>query len=1165
MFKILATILLFLSLFSSFASGQSVAPTLGRNNSWTGYNSYLAGHLSLGTATQNCPQGAGYYMTGLNSDFSPSCQSISVTAGVQSLNTRTGAITLNQSSSVVITEGPTGTFTFSSPGAGVTTVNGTSGAITLANGTNINIVQSPSGTFTINCSGCTGGGGTGTVASGSQYQNGGYNASGTTIGPLPDVYTLNPGMTSAQITTFLASLSSPASVYVPNGVTTSGYTQNFNVSMISAQAGASLFPVLANGGACDARKGNVSFTSGSNVATGSFSSSDVGKTIVAAGPFGGTQYVFTPTIIGYTNSTTVTLSTNAPFTQTSQYDPIGTMSTTGLQAILNQMGDSFPGQFPSGCTALSDTLYWNAGQIIAGQSSEGSGTTIMFVDGHDGIAQPDASGLGGAGYAGAGISNLNIVLGGRVDAARAPVTYVNSAGTVNVQAALYRPDHYLMSDTADPLAPGWCSGVCQNGVASTTQNSGNICVPTSYFSRLTAAAGNVLTFRDFPVPYKGTVTSLTGSGCAGGFSAATISPILTNTSSYTKAQVEWVQSTVGFQTIATAISAGPVTYPFTVSLGTSISPGPNTGIPNFPTHGHIKIANGEEYTYIGANYLANTAVIRGGPSTSAGQAANGVVFPTNPCPAVYDQPWPVTPTINSGDSTPSGANYFPSRCLGNAAISFPQANGNVYSQGGLVKGFIENLSVSVFDTYHSNTLDTNSTTCIYMAGNTIPYDSDIGFVNCVGTEYGFDIAPSSAGMAGVAANAVDSVNSHYHDFTLRTGYPISITGSNQFHINDVDAYSTAYNPFDGTDMGAGESLMLGYSLNEQTGGLVTNTAVCNVSNFNAEPEGGNSDEVPTYFESDCYSAIFSGNNFEGIPAVLGGGKQIIEGGQFSSSQAAPILNYGVQNVIENTDKTSQGVVSTTYGVCSYCDWGQFNRSKIYSAGGLGPIISPGVGNRNSYDGDDSTYALLGVYSTVSPTNILAGFISNDEMASTGLTKTIDMTAPKGSYVTCNINGSTSCNAQSFNGFSGGILIGPFDRLQNIPNELTVWLKATSGTPSFLMYVQALSGSYATCSSAGTIINPLVTVSTTWTAYSFPIDLSSRSGCDLGFSFGPTTGAAATVEISSPFFMPQAGLIHGSTTAYTNGAACPSQAINGDILSFDGVHFNVCYGGVVVQH
>jgi hypothetical protein len=173
-------------------------------------------------------------------------------------------------------------------------------------------------------------------------------------------------------------------------------------------------------------------------------------------------------------------------------------------------------------------------------------------------------------------------------------------------------------------------------------------------------------------------------------------------------------------------------------------------------------------------------------------------------------------------------------------------------------------------------------------------------------------------------------------------------------------------------------------------------------------------------------------------------------------------------------------------------------------------------------------------------------------------------SPKGSYTSCSVTGSTSCNVSAFNGFNGGILVGNFDRLQPIPQELSLWMRTASGTISTLLYVTALTGSYATCSSPGTIINPTIALTSTWTPFSYPIDLSSYSGCDIGFSVGPSTSGSAQVEISSPNFVPAPGAVRMGTTTYTEGAACPSWAMVGWLLSYDGTNLWACGSGSVIR-
>lgn len=73
--------------------------------------------------------------------------------GVSSVNSRTGSIVLDGSSSVSITEGPSGTFTFEAPLSGVSSVNSRTGSIVLDGSSSVTITEGPTGTFTFESSG----------------------------------------------------------------------------------------------------------------------------------------------------------------------------------------------------------------------------------------------------------------------------------------------------------------------------------------------------------------------------------------------------------------------------------------------------------------------------------------------------------------------------------------------------------------------------------------------------------------------------------------------------------------------------------------------------------------------------------------------------------------------------------------------------------------------------------------------------------------------------------------------------------------------------------------------------------------------------------------------------------------------------------------------------
>ncbi len=73
------------------------------------------------------------------------------------------------------------------------------------------------------------------------------------------------------------------------------------------------------------------------------------------------------------------------------------------------------------------------------------------------------------------------------------------------------------------------------------------------------------------------------------------------------------------------------------------------------------------------NFLTITGCAQNG-TTRAAHAAGATVVPLNPFKPSY--PWPVTPTLNAGDTTPAGtAGYYPAWNVGNAAFAFPVATG----------------------------------------------------------------------------------------------------------------------------------------------------------------------------------------------------------------------------------------------------------------------------------------------------------------------------------------------------------------------------------------------------------------------------------------------------------------------------------------------------------
>ena len=126
--------------------------------------------------------------------------------------------------------------------------------------------------------------------------------------------------------------------------------------------------------------------------------------------------------------------------------------------------------------------------------------------------------------------------------------------------------------------------------------------------------------------------------------------------------------------------------PTSITLSNNINPVPGYEA-NVAPFGLLQI-DGEQFTYFGRSNAGNTtpantfygiACAQNG-TTRAAHSVNSTVVPLNNFKPSY--PWPVTPTLNSGDTTPSGnAGYFPGWNVGNAVFAFPIATGISSSTG----------------------------------------------------------------------------------------------------------------------------------------------------------------------------------------------------------------------------------------------------------------------------------------------------------------------------------------------------------------------------------------------------------------------------------------------------------------------------------------------------
>lgn len=1035
----------------------------------------------------------------------------------------------------------------------VISLNTLQGDINLNAGSNITLTPVTNG-LTISAQ-------TGAGVPGGPWNSARYGSQTGTAVPSPSqsLFQIDSTTALSQMNALIASLTVPPSnapwseigtITVPDGVAIPGISNapntsgsgNPGVGINDVRLGARSTTLSNWGVTADERQFVGTFTTGQNTVTpGAITplQSDVGRTIVIVGNIGGMPTRFMPNVTAVNPSNGVyTLSTPSPLSGAFT-GKIGYLNTAAFQTAMLGLGvGGLTGQIPAG-SLMTGPVSCNQRQSLVGDSAGSS--LIMGLPGEDIFVNPDSAG-GGDCTGTVRWANFTLIPDNSIDATK-PWNAVDASGATTNRAPLNRPIMNHSAVANNPLGPGWAPNA-QNGVAAITSGNAVICVPTTYFSRLTQ--GNQIVFRDTPTVFKTTVSLLTGAGCASGFSGAT----LATAAPVTLAQTEWV-STTSIQSLAIAISAGAITYPYTITVANPTTPVPGFES-NVSTHGRVKMA-GYEFDYLGGNNLAPpyTLILRDGPATTTGLAIGTAVVPENPCYAAYETPWPVTPTINSGDSTPSGATYFPGACVGNAAIAMPQANANNFVGTGFSGAVLENINI-----FATNSSAVNNTAGFYAGGNNAPYASVFRNLSIVGPTYDIVQGPPSTHTHGWSLPGPTGYGNTYSGLNLRGATNIVMDDAQGLTIDTSSGNTVAVNPYDGSTIGSGTAFGFGYVLDDQTGNTISIVAGCQVNAVNSEPGNGTHAEVPFYLYSDASQCVFKADQFEGIPNVLGGSNQIFTGGQLSQ----PVLDYGSQNVDEDTTNTSVGVVSNVYGVGSYLEWGNYGRGGAYSALGSGPKIASAVGTRESYDGDDSMYAFTGNY--LHPyMNAKSGYISTEEFASSGqmaVGKVLDATEPHGSYTACSVGGSSNCNVSAFNGPFGALLVGPWDRIQPIPQTLSMNLKLVTGSQSVFINIFAGSQPGATCATPG----PVATYfppgpNNTWQPFSTKIDLSSYSGCVLSFSFLGNGGTSSLLEIGSFQLTPVPGLVHGPVATYTAGAACPTWAVPGDDLGIDGSNQYFC--------
>lgn len=896
-----------------------------------------------------------------------------------------------------------------------------------------------------------------------------------------------------------------------------------------------------SGATCDLRSVYGTFTSGSATVTilggysALFSSADIGRTLVAVGVAAGTPTAFETTIQSITDSQHAIVTTPAPFTQSTAHQmDLGHDDTAAIAQgmAINANGGTLV--FPEG-NCLTHT------QILTGQSTIGLGpnSAVTNFPGEDVFAAPDPSQTQGVSQGNAHVHDLTINLDDRIDATQA-WQIINDSGTTS-KAAMYRPIATNSGIANNPVAPGWFTGPAYNGVASITAASAVMCVPTS---ETAPAVGQTVVFPYLSSVFTASVSSTAGS-CTSS-TARTLSAPLPSGS--TNSQAEWFAGTSP-QTINANISGSAC--PASITLTNSILPVPGYES-NVAPFGLIQI-DGEEFSYFGkttalsglsTNFLTITGCAQNG-TTRAAHTAGGTVVPLNPFKPAY--PWPVTPTLNSGDTTPSGtASYFPAWNVGNTAFAFPIASGSNSSSGTFgswtTGAVIEELTIQPWPIDINPGFGGNAVNHV-AAFYFIQYPYAARFQHLAINQLFYGVAEGLPSIEnGNWASAFPTADGgSWENVAIRAANPLNFVAGNQTTFKDFNVYSQE-GTTSGSALGADTCFYFTAPHNDQTGGQAEQASLNVMTNLYCEPETGpHAGAMPGWEWDTGLSEIIDMHMGGPTEVYMGGGAQHWFGGNFNNNSLLPAINWGQGNTSDLVSTLGTEPKSNTYGSSALIN---FNYDSKFSGTTAQAFSNPGGPYGQLQVGNSREPIPAQTNETFNTGNLTApyvssggGFITPEEFdASTAFDPspmsqgwTFDDTSPiTHSYTACNVgnnSGSTYCQSYRFN--NNQISIGPGQRL--VPGKYTIYMSIkdvtqATNTERFVVY--------SNCGGVTDIYSvPMTNAWPTTLAgvFSTQIDLTNAtgSGCYLGVQFNGAT-TADTIEVGYLDFAPVAESLNAQT-------------------------------------
>jgi hypothetical protein len=933
-----------------------------------------------------------------------------------------------------------------------------------------------------------------------------------------------------------AATTNNGSAIVQPGAGRTPFTNTGNVRVLDERADV---PATARGATefgavCDTREVYGTLAAASTTFTiqdGALTSADIGRTLVAVGTVSGTPTQFDSVVASVTDSLHGVLTTAAPFSQTTAHEmTLGHDDTAAIAQGMSAVGGGGTLVFPGG-NCMTHT------QPLRGQSPIGLGVNSVIIGypGEDIFAGPDPSGGQGVNQGEAHIHDLTFMVDSRIDATQ-PWQVVNDSSTT-AKAALYRPIAQKSGVSSNPLAPGWFQGPgpnfsgTMNGVAAITAGSALMCVPSS---ETAPAVGQKVVFPYLASVFTATVSSTTGS-CSGG-TARTLAAALPAGS--TNTQAEWFAGSSP-QNLATAISA--TTCPTTITLANSINPVPGFES-NVAPFGLIQI-DGEQLSYFGKSTAnnptpANTLYGVQCAQNGTARAAHGVgatVAPLNPFKPSY--PWPVTPTLNSGDTTPSGtAGFFPGWNVGNAAFAFPVATGVSASSGTTgswsANSKIENLSFADWpnEINGENWGEVNHTAMIYMVSPS--YATTFSNLYALYLFYGVAIGPPSIENGNYAVSQPTADGSHWDGITIYAANPVNIPLGNQNSFANFNVYSQEGSTAN-VSLGADTCMYFTSLWDDQTGQTFQTLSLDHFKNMYCEPEGGAHTLVMPEWEWDTYDSEIEDQHMGGGGEVyIGGEQQHWLGGNFNNAITTPTINWGTGNTgdfITNLGSEPKGNVYGTNSLLNFAPFSRFSGTTAQRYGSpSGPYGTLQAGNSREPIPAQTNETFNNGNLTAPYTSSDGGFITPEEFnaefqfESQAMSQgwTYDATSPiTNAYVACDVGNNAAtiyCATGQFN--QEEIPIGPGQRLVGGKYMLYVSMKDAS-TASNTETMQVFSG----CGGlSNTYTVPITNAwpSTAAQVFSTAIDLTPAAGpgCTIGFRFyGATT--ADQIQVGYADFSP----------------------------------------------